>query len=200
MLPAVVIPSERLKSLEVWRRLSLVVWYKFRSQVSSRVPKSSQSNHQPLLVLSLLPTAFAKSEEVSDSLNGSRAQFVQSWAPPLARPELECRICKLVLLKWVWFWISFSIIHVQGMNEKYAPSPAETVSLPTTEIKFPFLLLAFSHGNKLFNYMPGCRLAAQMNDSHPFFLGKTHFCKTIRWYPRAIWWCPGKVSRQDLLF
>lgn len=66
------------------------------------------------------------------------------------------------------------------MNEKYAPSSAEIVVVPTTELQFPFLLLAFTHGNKLFNNTPGSRLAAQLNDSHRFSLGKTPFCKTIR--------------------
>lgn len=61
------------------------------------------------------------------------------------------------------------------MNEKYAPPSAETVSVPATELEFPFLLLAFTHGNKLFNNMPGSRLAAQLNDSHPFPLRKTPF-------------------------
>lgn len=60
LIPTAVIPTERLKSLEIWRRQSLVEWCKFRSQVSARVPKSFQSNHQPLLGAQTLAHSLCK--------------------------------------------------------------------------------------------------------------------------------------------
>lgn len=62
---------------------------------------------QPSTIAGAQPLAYSLcKEEVSDSLKGSRAQSGQSWAPAMALSDLSwhCRICKLMLLKLVWFW------------------------------------------------------------------------------------------------
>lgn len=73
----------------------------------------------------LLPTAYAQSEEVADSLEGGPAESGQTWASPMALSDLswQCSICKLMFLSWVWFWRIFSIIHAQGMNKKHFSLP-----------------------------------------------------------------------------